>query len=232
MKNHPVYGNVIIFGASSGIGLAAAEYFQDKCQNLFTVSRRPSPFGKWIAADLTQAQEIEKLRQALSDQPIDALLYLGGTWEKGAFTEEYDFEHCTDADLENVLNVNLLAPIRVVQKLLPNLKKSEHAKIILMGAALDSLDHKAYREVANTSSKYGLKGMVAALRQSLKPYSIGVSLINPGNVATAEVIHDLESMGLDASYAIPISDLLRIMEMILQLSNRSNINEIDLPSMR
>jgi hypothetical protein len=59
-----------------------------------------------------------------------------------------------------------------------------------------------------------------------------VTLINPGNVATEEVINDLETMGLDDSHAIPMNDLIQILEMILQLSNRSNINEIDLPSMR
>lgn len=225
------YGNVIILGASSGIGLATAEHLKDSCDNLFTVSRRPSPFGTWLKTDLTKIEEIEGLQRRIGNIPIDALLYLGGTWETNAFTPEYKFEDCSNQDIKNVLNVNLLAPIRTIQKLIPNLKKANNPRIIIMGAALDSLDHIPYREVANVSSKYGLKGTVASLRQNLKEFKIGVSLINPGYIATPEVLEDFKNAGIDESLAIPMNDLFNIIEMILNLSNRTNVNEIDLPNM-
>jgi len=225
------FGNIIIFGASSGVGLAAAEFFKERCSNLYTISRRPSPHGTWIKTDVTKLQEIENLHNIIGDLAVDALLYLGGTWETNAFTKDYSFESCSDQDIENVLNVNLLAPIRVIQKFLPNLKKSKNPRIIIMGAALDSLDHIPYSEVANVSSKYGLKGTIAALRQSLKDYKIGISLVNPGYIATEEVLEDLKSSGKDESNAIPMNDLFLIFETILKLSNQTNINELDVPNM-
>jgi 3-oxoacyl-[acyl-carrier protein] reductase len=225
------YGNTIIFGASSGVGQAAAEYLKDKCKKLYTVSRRPSPFGEWIKTDLSRIEEIENLQSQLKHMPIDNLLYLGGTWETNAFTPAYTFESCSDLDLTNVVNVNLLAPIRVIQRFIPNLKKSTQAKIVIMGAAVDSLDHVPYKEVANVSSKYGLKGTVAALRQNLNQYKIGVTLINPGYLATPEVLADFESSGTDESRAIPMTDLFAVLDLVLRLSNRTNINEIDMPNM-
>jgi len=225
------YGHVIIFGASSGIGLAAAAHLEKKCRRLFTVSRRPSPYGEWIQTDLTEAAAIEHLQRHIRDCPIDALLYLGGTWEKNAFTPAYSFEECADSDIENVLNVNLLAPIRVIQKLLPNLKKSENAKIIIIGAAIGGLNLNKSKEVSNTASKFGLRGLVFALRQTLSQYKIGLTLINPGNLATEEVLKDLEDAGKDETQAIPLEDLFAIMETVMQLSNRGNINEIDFPNM-
>ena len=112
-------------GASSGIGLEVSKHLIDKCEEVITVSRRRPEVGKWIQTDVSDIHGIKKLSHELTDQVIDGLLYLGGTWEENAFTEDYSFEACSDHDIENVLNVNLLAPIRLIQKLLPNLKKSK-----------------------------------------------------------------------------------------------------------
>jgi short-subunit dehydrogenase len=225
------YGNVIVFGASSGVGLATAEYLKNSCDNLFTVSRRPSPFGTWLKTDLTKVEEIEDLQKRIGDIPIDALLYLGGTWETNAFTPEYNFENCSNQDIENVLNVNLLAPIRTIQKFIPNLKKSKNAKIIIIGAAVGGLNLNKSKEVSNTASKFGLRGLIFSLRQTLSQHRIGVTLINPGNLSTEEVLNDLKNVGKDETHSIPLIDLFNIIETVLNLSNRTNINEIDLPNM-
>jgi len=225
------YGNIIILGASSGIGLATAEYLKDSCDNLFTVSRRPSTFGNWLKTDLTKIEEIEYLQRRIGDIQLDALLYLGGTWETKAFTPEYNFEDCSNHDIENVINVNLLAPIRTIQKLIPNLKKSKNAKIIIIGAAIGGLNPSKSKEVSNTASKFGLRGLVFSLRQTLSQYRIGVTLINPGNLSTDEVLDNLKKQGKDETHSIPLADLFNIIETILNLSNRTNINEIDLPNM-
>ena len=225
------FGNIIVFGASSGVGLATAQYLDGFCNELFTVSRRPSPIGQWIKADLTKTTDIDELSNKLKGKAIDGLLYLGGTWEKNAFTSDYDFETCSDDDIENVLNVNLLAPIRVIKSLIPNLKKSSNAKIIIIGAAVGGLNLNRSREVSNTSSKFGLRGLVFSLRQSLNKDKIGVTLVNPGNIATEEVLSDLQASDKDESHAIPLQDLFNVIETILKLSNRTNINEIDLPTM-
>jgi short-subunit dehydrogenase len=222
------YGRIILFGASSGIGLAVSEYLSNKCNELITVSRRQAPYGRWINADLTNNKDIENLINQVRELPIDALLYLGGTWENGAFTKDYDFEKSTDFDTENVLNVNLQAPIKIVQRLLPNLRESSNAKIIIIGAAVGGLTTQKSKEVANTASKFGLRGVVYSLRQLLSKDKIGITLINPGNIATPEVLNDL---GQDETRAIPLSDLFSVMDCILTLTNRANINEIELPNM-
>lgn len=225
------YGTLIIFGASSGIGLAVSEYLNDKCEELITVSRRRAHIGHWIKTDVSKIDEINHLADKLNGKRIDGLLYLGGTWEAKAFTDDYSFESCSDFDLENVLNVNLLAPMRITQKLLPNLKKSDSAKIIIIGAAVGGLNLNNGKEVSNTSSKFGLRGLVFSLRQLLKNDRIGITLINPGYTATPEVLNDLKQVGRDDSCAIPLTDLFAIIECTMSLSNRTNINEIDMPTM-
>lgn len=222
--------NILVMGASSGIGKAVAEYLAPKVKELVTVSRSSSPHGQWIQADVTKTEDIRNLKHVLKDRAIDALLYLGGTWEKHAFTPGYDFEASPDEETQHVLNVNLLGPIRMIQTLLPNLGKSGNPKIILMGALVR--DHP-FQEVANTASKFGLDGIVKAIRSTAKfrERNIGITVIHPGNVATPEVLNDLHDAGKPPSYAIPLADMCMMIHCLLSLSNRSNINELQMASM-
>jgi 3-oxoacyl-[acyl-carrier protein] reductase len=87
------------------------------------------------------------------------------------------------------------------------------------------------REVANSASKFGLRGVVHALREELRSQQIGVTVVNPGNVGTPEVLADLTAANLTGGEAIPLSDLLAILDCILSLSRATCVKEIDLPAM-
>jgi 3-oxoacyl-[acyl-carrier protein] reductase len=103
-----------------------------QCDRLLTVSRTESAIGEWIQADLSNLVGVETVATAVRDDCLDALLYMGGTWETLAFTNQYRFEDCSDADIAQVIAVNLVAPIRLVKALLPALRRSNNPKIIFM----------------------------------------------------------------------------------------------------
>ncbi|NER85129.1 MAG: SDR family NAD(P)-dependent oxidoreductase [Leptolyngbya sp. SIO1D8] len=225
------YGRIIVFGGSSGIGLETSKYLSDGCKELITVSRRPSPYGKWVKTDVTKPEEIRTLTKEIGKRSIDGLLYLGGAWETNAFTDQYSFEECSDSDLENVLSVNLLGPMRVIQALMPNLKSAGNPKIIITGAAIAGLTQTGGKEVSNTASMIGLRGLILALRHTLKKNKIGITLLKPGYIATPEVLQDFKESGTSEDYSIPFKDFFTIIESIFKLSNRTNINEIEFPAM-
>jgi NAD(P)-dependent dehydrogenase (short-subunit alcohol dehydrogenase family) len=224
------FDTILVAGASRGIGLAVAEHLAPKTARLLSVSRSPSLIGEWIAADLSSLDGIKTVAQALGDSSLDALLYMGGTWETNAFTSAYNFENCSDEDIVKVINVNLVAPIRLVKALLPALRRSQNPKIVFMGA-LSGRDNFSGREVANSASKFGLRGVVHSLREELRSQQIGVTIINPGNVGTPEVIADLVAEQLVGGLAMPLSDLMSIIDCILSLSRATCIKEIDVPAM-
>ena len=161
------FHKIVLTGASRGVGAATAEHIVPRTSKLITVSRTPAKYGTWIKADLSTKAGIEIVKDAVGDSALDALLYMGGTWETDAFTDKYSLENCSDEDIENVIAVNLLAPIRLVKSLLPALRKGKNAKIIFMGA-LSGLDNFPAREVANSASKFGLRGVVHSLREELR----------------------------------------------------------------
>jgi 3-oxoacyl-[acyl-carrier protein] reductase len=221
---------VLVAGASRGIGLAVASHLVPQSSRLVTVSRTATPVGDWVKADLSSLAGVEQVVGAIGTDVLDALLYMGGTWETHAFTSQYRFEDCTDADIAQVIAVNLVAPIRLVKGLLPALRRSQNPKIIFMGA-LSGRDNFPAREVANSASKFGLRGAVHALREELRSQQIGVTVINPGNVGTPEVLGDLGSNALVEGNAIPLTDLLSIMDCVLSLSRATCLKEIDVPAM-
>lgn len=57
-------------------------------------------------------------------------------------------------------------------------------------------------------------------------------MINPGNVGTPEVLADLAASNLTGGEAIPLPDLLKIIDCVLSLSRATCIKEIDVPAMR
>ena len=224
------FQKILVVGASRGVGAAVSEHIMPRTNELITVSRSPSDFGNWIEADISTKAGIETVSRAIGNSSLDALLYMGGTWETNAFTKEYSFEQCSDEDIENVIAVNLLAPIRLIKSLLPALRKGTNPKVIFMGA-LSGLDNFPAKEVANSASKFGLRGVVHALREELRQDRIAVTIINPGNIATPEVLNDLKQARQSATNAIPLSDLLSVIDCILSLSRSSCIKEIQIPAM-
>lgn len=224
------FKTILVAGASRGIGLAVAEHLIDQCDRLLAVSRTVAPVGEWVQADLSDLAGIETVVKAIGDDSLDALLYMGGTWETHAFTPQYRFEVCSDEDIVRVIAINLVAPIRLVKALLPALRRSNNPKIIFMGA-LSGRDNFPGREVANSASKFGLRGVVHSLREELRSQRIGITVINPGNVGTLEVLADLAVDNLTGGEAIPLNDLLSILDCILSLSRATCIKEIDVPAM-
>lgn len=218
--------NIVVIGGSKGIGLAVAKFYSPS-HNLWSVSRSRSPYGEWIEADISEQFGIDKVAEKLSNERIDVLMFLGGTWENNAFTAQYNLLESNFAEIDNIIKVNCLAPIKLVKSLYDNLMKSDNPRAVFIGA-LSALENQATREVANSASKYGLRGAIHALRQELKNSKIGFTVINPGNVATPEVMQDIESGNFHQQEPISIQDIIAVIECAINLSKTSYLQEVNI----
>ncbi len=216
---------LIIVGGSRGIGRAACRHFADQGDRVIAVSRTPAVAGTWVQADLATDAGVDAVAAAVGYGAADALLYLGGTWEDGAFTDTFRFAKSPPAETRRVLAVNLAAPILLAQALAPALARSANPRIVLMGA-LSGRDNAASVEVANTGSKFGLRGAAQALRLALP--GTGITVINPGNVATPEVEADIAEGRFGAQVPIPMADVLAALDFVLGASQATTVAEIDL----
>ena len=152
---------------------------------------------------------------------------MGGVWETNAFTAAFDFRSSPDEETRFVLAVNVIAPIELTKALAQNLSMTDNPRAIYIGA-LTGLDHSASPEVANTASKFGLRGAVQALRLALAQEKIGLTVMNPGNIATEEVISDIEVGRFPQQVPIPMSDVIETVEWVLARSAAVDISEVNL----
>lgn len=217
----------LLIGASRGIGGAAAQYLASSGAEILGVSRSPAIAGDWIEADVGTDQGIERIVKAVGDRTLDGLLFLGGAWEKDAFTTAYDFVSSPKDEVRDLISVNLIAPILLARALASNLAKAQNPRIILNGA-LSGLPNAATPEVANTATKFGMQGVAQSLNLSLRTYGIGTTVVNPGNVATPEVMEDIAEGRFGSQVPISIEDILHTYEYILRLSSSTVPVEINL----
>ncbi|MGG0824634.1 SDR family NAD(P)-dependent oxidoreductase [Paenibacillus turicensis] len=231
----------IIFGASKGLGDAFVKGAPEQGDQVWIVSRsKPASLllddgisRHWISADLAQPNAYQQVVEAVKDSPIDVVIYNVGIWEKEGFEEHYSFDLDEPADIANLIHVNMTSTITCIQALLPNLRKSEAGKIILIGSTA-ALDNTNNPQVSFVASKFGLRGIAHALREHVRKDGIAVTCIHPGELA-AEIPYE---EGIDKAIEeydgtrIPVQDIVAIVKCIVSLSPVACVKEISIPAIK
>jgi short-subunit dehydrogenase len=184
--------NVLITGASRGIGKAIAERFAANGINLFLSSRNevalykameelqtryPGVSIKAKAFDISIKEQAKELGEwCLISAVPDILINNAGLFEPGSVHNE------PEGLLENQLAVNLYSAYHLTRTLLPGMMKRKSGHIFNM-CSIASL--QAYHNGgAYSISKYAMHGFSKNLREEMKPHNIKVTAIHPGAVFT------------------------------------------------
>ena len=231
--------NYLIFGASRGVGALFSHSLPAASDTLWLVSRSQPELAAddgirriWIQADLLDPQVAQHVAEAIGDQTLDVCLYNAGIWEKYAFSSAYDFAQVPVEETERIIRTNLTSALTCVQSVLPALRRSHNAKIIFIGSNA-GLENSGRPEVAYVASKFGLRGLTHALRESVRHDFIAVTCLNLGDVGEV-VMSDgqfLAKTGASERKLIALSDMIILLKAIIALSNSACVKEIDLLAM-
>ena len=216
----------LVVGASKGIGKAITQKLDADGHHVIGVSRNFAKCKHWFQADVTTDEGLDAIAAQVGEK-LDALVFVAGAWEEHAFSDEYNFLNSARSETQKIVALNLIAPILLAQALAVPLSQANSPKIILMGST-SGLDSCHSKEVAYTASKFGLRGVSQSLAIALKPLRIDVSIINPGDVATPEVIRDCKEHKLSTAGLIPMKELIRTVDLILEGSSHAVHAEINL----
>lgn len=177
----------LVTGANRGIGLEFVRQYAGAGWHVIATCRKPDTAAELKAVagtveihrlDVTDAGQIAALAQTLKGRPIDLLINNAGIMGHGTIGR-IDY-----AAWEEVLRVNTLAPVRIVEALLPNVAASERRQIVALTSRMGSIAESGGGYYAYRSSKAALNAAMHALAADLKGQRITVALFHPGWVKT------------------------------------------------
>lgn len=187
----PQQARVLLTGATGGIGQAVAGALVQSGAALLLAGRSPArlsalarSFGpadgqgvQWEQADLASTESISALARAAARWDGNVVVHCAGAPSFGRF------EDLPPAEIPQVLQANLLAPMQLTQALLPHLRTQSRAQVVFVGSVLGAIGlpgHAIY-----SASKFGLRGFAQALRRELADSPVRVQYLGPRSTRTA-----------------------------------------------
>jgi NAD(P)-dependent dehydrogenase (short-subunit alcohol dehydrogenase family) len=174
----------LVTGASAGIGRACADRLAAAGWVVTGASRRgtgPADYGARWAGLVMDVDEESAVRSGVSavlaeHGRIDALVASAGWGIAGA--AEFTSIEAARAQFET----NFWGCVRCVQAVLPHMRAQRSGRIVLISslAGVIGIPFQAYY----TASKFALEGFGEALAYEVAPFGVGVTLVQPGNIAT------------------------------------------------
>ncbi|CAK9253104.1 unnamed protein product [Sphagnum jensenii] len=176
---------VLITGASTGVGLALARRLWKSQFRVVLTAREGSlkRFQNETFADphffvrpleVTSAESRLALKNWIDENlgGVDILVNNAGISYRSVI------EHMSDEDLRKQIETNFHGPFSLIRMLLPKMREKGWGRIInvsSVGGMMAMPTMGAY-----SASKWALEGATEALWYEMKPWNIGVTLIQPG----------------------------------------------------
>ncbi|KAG0298521.1 hypothetical protein BGZ96_010567 [Linnemannia gamsii] len=182
--------NVLITGASSGIGEACARHFAQAGSNLLLAARRKDRLEKLKAALESQHPQIKISTFELDVRNRAKVLATAATFgdvdvlvnNAGLVIGLEKLEDITEEAMDTMIDTNVKGLVHVTQAVLPGMRTRDKGHIINIGSVAG---HQAY---GNGSIYCGSKAAVASITKALLfetiDTAIRISEINPGMVET------------------------------------------------
>lgn len=185
---------VLISGANRGIGLELTKSFSTSkhwqvvacCRDLqsakalLDVADQSDGRVEVHQLDVTNDESIVELARTLNQRCIDVLLNNAGIMGG-------DRQSATDMDYQawrQTFEVNTMAPLRMVQAFLPNLRLSNAPRVLTVSSQMGALSRKRGGNYAYRSSKAAVNKVMQGLAIDLAEDGIIVSMVHPGWVKT------------------------------------------------
>ena len=179
--------SILITGASSGIGRAAAIAFANQGWNVAATMRSPekeselqmNPNIRLFQLDVTQIQSVEKAIALVIQEfgKIDVLVNNAGYGVDGVF------EGMSDEVIKSQFETNVFGLMRVTRAVIPHMRKLRSGTIIQISSMGGRTTFPLYSIYHGT--KWAVEGFTESLHYELRPFGINVRLIEPGAIKTA-----------------------------------------------
>jgi NAD(P)-dependent dehydrogenase (short-subunit alcohol dehydrogenase family) len=205
---------VLVTGGTKGIGEAIVRRFALSGASVATTARSEAAHGQdstlFIKADLGTARGVQNVVDRILQEwdGLDVLVNNAG----GTETKAGGFEVLTDEDWQSILDVNLLAAVRLDRAFLPGMIEHKSGVIIHISSVAHRLPFPN-STLAYGAAKAALTTYSKGLAKAVAPKGVRVTTISPGFIETSGA----KGMIADISRGSGISEdaaRQRIMDML------------------
>ncbi len=229
---------VVITGASSGLGEAAARHLAADGAIVVLGARRVERLralvgelaasgakAAFAATDVTRRDQVERLVAMAVDKfgRIDVMLNNAGLMPNSPL------ERLRVDDWERMVDVNLKGVLYGIAAALPHMQRQKSGHFINVSSVAG---HKVRSGSAvYSATKHAVRALSDGLRQEVKPYNIRTTVISPGAVATElpdGVTDPTTQAATKKAYAaaIPADSFARAVAFAISQPDDVDINEI------
>lgn len=184
---------LLITGANRGIGLELVRERLRRGDRVIACARDPDAAGalRGLQAEHPQRLKVERLNVAdavslfdlcgaLGDTPVDVLVNNAGIiGPQRQSTLDMDYDGWAET-----FAVNTMGPLRVTQAVLPNLRRSENARVLIVSSQMGSMASSHSDRLAYRTSKAAVNKVAQALALDFAPMGMAVAAVHPGWVRT------------------------------------------------
>jgi short-subunit dehydrogenase len=178
----------IVTGASRGIGRAVAEAAAARGARVGLLARSEGDLREvaselggdsaYAVADVAVPDALAAALARLADDlgPPDVLVANAGIGAYGAFAD------LTADEAERLVRVNVLGTVHALRAVVPGMIERRRGHLVTIGSIAGRIGSPF--EAIYSATKFAVVGLTEALAVEVEPYGVGVSLVNPGPVAT------------------------------------------------
>lgn len=210
-------GNIVVTGASSGIGCAIAHYLHSQGHHIIALSRgQVDTRFQSIACDLADTKSIAQALAKLDKEPeITALVNAAGI---GIFEPH---EELNAQSIERLVQINLTAPMLLAQAFLRRIKAQ---KGFILNITSIEATRQAKFSALYSASKAGLRAFGLSLFEEVRKSGVQVITINPDMTDTP--FFDALHFKPHADAVLDPQSITAMIDAALKLPERATITEL------
>ena len=159
---------VLVTGGSRGIGKATVDLYREKGYEVYAPTRKEM--------DLSSPQSVARFIESNMNEPFLILINNAG------INHINRIEDMDDEDIDEMVQVNLRSPLKLIQGFTPVMKKNHFGRIVNIGSIWGVISKPG--RTGYSMTKHGIHGLSKTLALELAKDGILINTVAPGQTLT------------------------------------------------